>query len=188
MHHQVLPMCFKYVHSGRSYKLYSQQSKCFKWCITLPIQYGEPSSNHTVPAAAMYNVRQLSLQESKLVTTRNIMNNWSTWVINSLVKNFFFLLLINRKQLTPISSEKERKKRGGGDPGGWSSQILRQLAHEGGKVVSPTHRPHLPPGNIPGTHSNLMLNWPQGHISAARIVNEKFQWHHRESNPRPSSL
>jgi hypothetical protein len=35
--------------------------------------------------------------------------------------------------------------------GGWSSQILRQSAHEGGKVVSPTHRPPLPPGYIPGT-------------------------------------
>jgi hypothetical protein len=30
--------------------------------------------------------------------------------------------------------------------------LLRQSAHEGGKVVSPTHRPPLPPGNIPGTH------------------------------------
>jgi len=28
----------------------------------------------------------------------------------------------------------------------------RQSAHEGGKVVSPTYRPTLPPGNIPGTH------------------------------------
>ena len=35
--------------------------------------------------------------------------------------------------------------------GGWD-QISRQSAHEGGKVVSPTHRPPLPPGNIPGTH------------------------------------
>ena len=26
------------------------------------------------------------------------------------------------------------------------------MAQEGGKVVSLTHRPHLPPGNPPGTH------------------------------------
>jgi len=25
-------------------------------------------------------------------------------------------------------------------------------AHDGGKVVSPTHRPPLPPGKFPGTH------------------------------------
>jgi len=37
-------------------------------------------------------------------------------------------------------------------PGGWGSQISRQSAHGGGKVVSPTHRPPLSPGNIPGTH------------------------------------
>jgi hypothetical protein len=30
-------------------------------------------------------------------------------------------------------------------PGGWSCQISRQSAHEGGKVVSPTHQPTLPP-------------------------------------------
>jgi hypothetical protein len=29
-------------------------------------------------------------------------------------------------------------------PGGWGSQILKQSTHEGGKVVSPTHRPHFP--------------------------------------------
>jgi len=37
-------------------------------------------------------------------------------------------------------------------PEGCVSQISRQSAHEGGKVVSPTHRLPLPPGNIPGTH------------------------------------
>ena len=30
-------------------------------------------------------------------------------------------------------------------PGSWGSQISRQSAHEGGKVVSPTHRPSLHP-------------------------------------------
>jgi hypothetical protein len=37
-------------------------------------------------------------------------------------------------------------------PGGGGSQILRQSAHEGGKVVSLMRRLPLPPGNIPGTH------------------------------------
>jgi len=33
-------------------------------------------------------------------------------------------------------------------PGGWGSQISRQSAHEGGKVVSHMHRPTLPPQEI----------------------------------------
>ena len=38
-------------------------------------------------------------------------------------------------------------------PGGWGFRTSRQSAHEGGKVVSPTHGPLLPPtGNIPGTY------------------------------------
>jgi len=37
-------------------------------------------------------------------------------------------------------------------PEGSRSHISRQSAPEGGKVVNPTHRPPLPPGNIPGTH------------------------------------
>jgi len=35
---------------------------------------------------------------------------------------------------------------------GLGSQTSRQLAHEGGKVVSPMHRPPLPPENIDCTH------------------------------------
>ena len=36
-------------------------------------------------------------------------------------------------------------------PGGRGSQISRQSAHEGGKVVSLKRLPPLPQGNIPGT-------------------------------------
>jgi hypothetical protein len=35
-------------------------------------------------------------------------------------------------------------------PGGSSFQISRQSAHEGGKVVCPTHRPSLPSVIFPG--------------------------------------
>jgi len=55
-------------------------------------------------------------------------------------------------------------------PGGWGSQISRQSVHEGGKFVSPMHRPPLPPGNIPGTHFCWRLSQPQDHSAAGRIM------------------
>jgi hypothetical protein len=58
-------------------------------------------------------------------------------------------------------------------PGGWGSQISRQSTHEGGKFVRPTHRPLLPPGNIPGTHFCQRLSQPQGHGAAGRIMSIK---------------
>jgi len=58
-------------------------------------------------------------------------------------------------------------------PGGWDSHISRQPAHEGGKVVSPTHKPPLSPGNIPGTHFVWSLSRPQGHSAAGRIMSMK---------------
>jgi hypothetical protein len=58
-------------------------------------------------------------------------------------------------------------------PGTWGSQILRQSAHEGGKVVNPTHRPPLLPGNIPGTHFCERLSQSQGHSAAGRIKSMK---------------
>jgi hypothetical protein len=54
-------------------------------------------------------------------------------------------------------------------PGGSGSHILKQSAHEGGKVC-PTHRPSLPPGNIPGTNFCQRLSRPQGHSAAGRVM------------------
>jgi hypothetical protein len=47
------------------------------------------------------------------------------------------------------------------------------MAQDGGKVVSLTHRPPLPPGNTPGTHFCQRLSRPQGHSLIGRIL---CQW------------
>jgi hypothetical protein len=53
-------------------------------------------------------------------------------------------------------------------PGGWGSQISRQSAHEGGKVVSPTHRPSLPQEiflvliYVRGWVEPRAIIWPEG--------------------------
>ena len=41
---------------------------------------------------------------------------------------------------------------------------------DGGKAVSLTHRPPLPPENAPGTHFCQRLSRPQGHSAIRRIL------------------
>jgi len=43
-------------------------------------------------------------------------------------------------------------------------------AQDGGKVVTLTHRPLLPPRNTPGTHFCSRLSRPQGHGAIGRIL------------------
>ena len=55
-------------------------------------------------------------------------------------------------------------------PGGSDSQISKHSTHGCGKVVSPTHRPPLPPGNISGTHFCWRLSRPQVNSAAGSIM------------------
>ena len=49
----------------------------------------------------------------------------------------------------------------------------RQSAHEGGRVVSPTQGPPLPPGNTRSTHFCQRRIQPQGRSAAGRIMSMK---------------
>jgi len=58
-------------------------------------------------------------------------------------------------------------------PGGWCSQISRQSAHKGGKVVSPTHWPPLPQEIFLVLIAVMRPSQPQGHSVAGRIMSMK---------------
>jgi hypothetical protein len=74
-------------------------------------------------------------------------------------------------------------------PGGWDSQTSRQSAYESGMVVSPTHQPPLPPRKYSWCSFLLKTESTPGPKCGRKdYINEKFQWHNRESNPPPSGL
>ena len=77
-----------------------------------------------------------------------------------------------------------------GTPGGWGSQISRQSAHEGGKVVSPTHRHHYPPETFLVLISVRGLSRPQDHSAAGRPARPRTQHdchHDTKVKPEPAT-
>ena len=55
-------------------------------------------------------------------------------------------------------------------------------AQEGGKVVSLTHRPHLPPENPPGTHFFWRLIRPHGYSGTVHWASKLFIFHSKSSS------
>jgi hypothetical protein len=83
---------------------------------------------------------------------------------------------------TPIEWLKGKSKGKAVPLQAWSGpEVSRKLgfpdfmttAQDGGKVVSLTHQPPLPPGNTPGTHFCWRLSRPQGHSATGRIMSMK---------------
>jgi len=62
-------------------------------------------------------------------------------------------------------------------PGSWGPRISRHSAHEDGKVVSPMHRPPLPPSKY-SWYSFLLEAEPTPgpQFGQKDYVNDKFQW------------
>jgi hypothetical protein len=54
-----------------------------------------------------------------------------------------------------------------------SGRFQWHSANEVGEVVSLTHRPPLPPGDVPGTHFQQGLSRPQGHGTVGRNMSLK---------------
>jgi len=61
-----------------------------------------------------------------------------------------------------------------GPEGSWKLRFpyFMTTAQDGGKVVSLTNRPSLPPGNSPGTHFCYRLRRPQGHSAIGRNLHQ----------------
>jgi hypothetical protein len=101
----------------------------------------------------------------------------SLWILWSTIHNCRLSIRINvfcsNSKVTPIQALRV--------PGVWGSQILRQSAHEVGKVVNPMHWLPLP------TRKHSLYSFlleaeatPGPQCGRKDYVNEKFQWHHRE--------
>ena len=74
-------------------------------------------------------------------------------------------------------------------PGVWVSQISRQSAHEGGKVCQLYDPAAFTPRKYPWYSFLLEAeSIPGPQCGRKDCVSEKLQWHHRESNLRPSDL
>ena len=84
---------------------------------------------------------------------------------------FFF----SHKNVHPVQLNHYRPGQTLRAPGSWFKlqELPPYSAHEGGKVVSPTHWPSLTPGDIPGSHLCYRLRRLEGHSAVGGIMSMK---------------
>jgi hypothetical protein len=87
--------------------------------------------------------------------------------------------IIHNKPVKKVKLSHYRPGQALGVSGGWGSRISTQSAHEGGKVVSPKHRPSLPQEGF------LVLIYVRGWVDSRATMQPeglshwKIQWLHR---------
>jgi hypothetical protein len=73
-------------------------------------------------------------------------------ILRPSVHHLLFTCIKRQLSIHTIQKVKQSLYKSGQTLSAWGCNISRHSAREGGTVVSLTHRPPLPPENIPGTH------------------------------------
>jgi len=141
-------------------------------------------------AATMLSCGDKQSKINELQLSSHVENSWRTCCALTLLWLMYLKKLYQLQRLFRYSNSIKNTVplQAGSGPEG--SRKLRfpdfvTTAQEGGKVVSLTHRPPLPPGNAPGTHFCYKLSRPQGRSANGRIL---CQWHRLGSNQWPYDL
>ena len=124
-------------------------------------------------------------------TRRNIFYKARSWLVNA--SCFYSKKVSNMNTCWKTSGKVKSSLYSPNRPPGLQKteahKIFKHSTHEGGKVVSPRHRPPLPPPPLPPGKILLQINSIPGlQCDRKDLVNEKCQIPHLKSNPRPFGL
>jgi len=146
----------------------------WRWVSTIPtcpqadhgIQVAEPAkcSNYIIRACTVPNAGNLTFWlrfivifvSPTIITIRErrmaVSLKHCPYLRVLIILSFIWCFLISALVKVKVKQSRHRPGVAQRVPGGLGSQISWHSAREGGEVVSLTHRPSLPPRNVPGTH------------------------------------